>query len=271
MNPRALPTASGTPRRGARSARAFTMVELAISIAVVAFALVAILGVLPTGMQVQRDNREETIINQDGNLWLEAIRSGSLGMDDLTNYVDAIILSNQFNTYVFRYEAAGFTNGAQILGLLSTPKYLQTNRNRVIETTVFAYVRALTGSAVEKPDLARNRIANDLAFSYRLTSEVIPFNPVPASETNFHAFGLRDVDRLVRSNQWLRAVNLERNFHEVALTLEWPLIPRAGQITVGGNRKQFRTLVSGAMRATNTSSRLPMQYLFQPSTFILAQ
>src|SRR5688572_11872570 len=50
-------------RPGTHSRRcclAFTMVEIAICIAVIGFALVAIVGVLPIGMQVQKDNREET-------------------------------------------------------------------------------------------------------------------------------------------------------------------------------------------------------------------
>jgi len=55
------------------------MVEIAIALGVVAFALVAIIGVLPTGLTVQKQNREETIINQDGTLWLEAIRGGAIG------------------------------------------------------------------------------------------------------------------------------------------------------------------------------------------------
>ena len=50
------------------SRRAFTMIEIAISLAIIGFALVAILGVLPIGMSVQRENREETIINQDAKI-----------------------------------------------------------------------------------------------------------------------------------------------------------------------------------------------------------
>ena len=76
--------------RNAESRSAFTMIEIAISLAVIAFALVAIIGVLPTGMNVQKDNREDTIINQDGPYWLEAIRNGSRGLDYLTNYVDRV-------------------------------------------------------------------------------------------------------------------------------------------------------------------------------------
>ena len=40
------------------------MVEIAISLAIIGIALVAIIGVLPMGMQIQRANREQTVINQ---------------------------------------------------------------------------------------------------------------------------------------------------------------------------------------------------------------
>ena len=73
-----------------RARRAFTMIEIAISLAVIGFALVAIIGVLPIGMNVQKDNREETIINQDATVFMDAIRNGAQGLDDLTNYVMAI-------------------------------------------------------------------------------------------------------------------------------------------------------------------------------------
>jgi len=48
-----------------KSLHAFTMIEIAICLGVIGFALVAIIGILPTGMSVQKDNRQETIINQD--------------------------------------------------------------------------------------------------------------------------------------------------------------------------------------------------------------
>src|SRR5205823_13848329 len=51
-----------------RAERAFTMIEIAISLAVIGFALVAIIGILPTGMNVQKENREETIIGQDASV-----------------------------------------------------------------------------------------------------------------------------------------------------------------------------------------------------------
>ena len=108
------------------------MIEIAICLAIIGFALVAIIGVLPIGMNAQRDNREETIIAQDASLLINAIRTGARGMNDLTNYVSSIF--NSSGTY------SNFINGAQIVGLLSTPGI-----------TNYANVRALSGLAAQKP------------------------------------------------------------------------------------------------------------------------
>jgi len=178
------------------------MVEIAISLGVIAIALVAILGVLPTGVRVQRDNREDTILNQEGELWLEAIRSGSRGLDYLTNYVDLITISNSRTQVLLAYPSPAFTtkipngatmgdvltNGQQIVGLLTWPKYfLDSSSNRVT-----ALVRAITGSAMEKSKSAR-----DMAFAYQLTSEVIPLNVYPTAFTNFTAPRLPPTTRTV--------------------------------------------------------------------------
>src|SRR5580698_8433458 len=58
--------------------RAFTMIEIAIAIGVIGFALVAIIGILPAGLNVQKDNREDTLISQDAPYFLEAIRNGAV-------------------------------------------------------------------------------------------------------------------------------------------------------------------------------------------------
>src|SRR2546430_15236331 len=119
-----------TPSRRARGRNAaFTMVEIALCLGVIAFALVAIIGVLPTGVRVQRDNREDTIINQEGLLLLEAIRSGSQGLDYLTNYFDTITISNTGPVIVYASREAQknipppmfgglLTNGYQIVNFL---------------------------------------------------------------------------------------------------------------------------------------------------------
>jgi hypothetical protein len=127
---------------------------------------VAIIGVLPTGITVQKDNREDTIINQDGPYFLETIRNGAKGLDHLTNYVETIKIEsvgtyngNFVNNTTIYTNSPGLnapplngsmTNGQWIIALLSTVKYGgdPTNPTNRITNSVTARVRALTGAAV---------------------------------------------------------------------------------------------------------------------------
>lgn len=236
-------TATAVPR----SEAGFTMVEIAISIAIVAFALVAIIGVLPTGFDVQRRNRENTIINQEGSLWLEAIRSGAWGLNYLTNHVDAISVpgvpaGGQQNPRVFG-STGGFRTGREIIGLLTQPSVV--DRRRVYDRPVTAFVRALTGSAGEKSP------KNDFAFSYRLTSALRPFSATAPAHTNYTAPNLTPEDTLQRSNLWVRALAMQATTYELSLVLEWPVYLMNNQTRVGNNRKVFRTLVNAGLATTN--------------------
>lgn len=258
----------------------FTMVEIAICIAIVAFAMVAIIGVMPTGFRVQKDNREETIINQEGTFWIEAIRSGSLGMDYLTNYVERILVpatvcrwpgenkSRQIlaNDYAF---GGGYTNGLDIIGLLSLPQYYEQHgwlfRTKALPTAhVHAYVRAITGMAAEKSP------HNSFAFTYRLTPELVPFDPVAGLNTNFTAAGLSEEEIRARSNLWVKARSTQAHLYQLNLTLQWPaLLPENpnSPIVLGPNRKVFRTLVSGGFWLNTNVTHLLHRPLFflQPS------
>ena len=182
----------------------FTMVEIAICLAIIGIALVAIIGVLPIGINVQRDNREETLIDQDATVLLENIRNGARGLDDLTNYVYAI--TNYWTEYtaagkaggspvnVNGYTSAGafvgpgysskvglpLTNGVNIIGLLSTPEYTDNNGmpiatliNGGYSNYVFAYVHSLSGPAVEKPPQDNAILVGD-SFGYKLICENVP-------------------------------------------------------------------------------------------------
>lgn len=83
MNTRLTISTSSTKRAGG-----FTMVEIAIALGVIAFALIAIIGILPIGLQTQRDVREETIVNQDARVLIEAIKTGGRDLySDIGSYV----------------------------------------------------------------------------------------------------------------------------------------------------------------------------------------
>lgn len=237
--------------RGRRHCLAFTLVEIALSLAIVGFALVAIIGVLPTGMNVQKENREETIINQDGRYLLEAIRSGARGLDDLTNYVDSVIITNvvfedgrvvsrRVEVYTNDVRAPfdrGLYSGQRIVGLLTTPKLVFAPDGRVASNIVVAYVRSITGLASEKS--VNNPNAKDFAFRYMLRSEVLPF----ATYTNAPSMA----NELVETpyDDQLRMLDLRNNLYDLRLTLNWPVFERGGRVEVGSNRKTFRTLVPG--------------------------
>ena len=276
-----------------RSSLGFTMIEIAISLAIIGFALVAIIGVLPIGMNAQKENREETIINQDATMLMDAIRSGAQGLDDLTNYVDAI--TNQVTQYADNGKQMGATwtngytfassfrnnipmspafpliNGYRIVGLLSTPKYMPLPvKNGVfsgyLSNNVMAYVRSMSGPAYEKFPQA-NPDVKDFAFSYRMTSEVIPYG---FYGTNYHYY---DSSWMSDTNYAAVVNNLNANLHDVRLTFRWPLRSK-GQLGSGG--QAFRTLAGGFLQETNEPGvglhpAWPSPYdlyFFQPRTYV---
>ena len=129
-----------------RRQAAFTMVEIAISIGVIAFALVAIIGILPTGLQTQRDNREDTIVNQDARVLLAAIKSG--GRD----------VSSDLGSFVIT------TNGVAV-----GPNYQTTNLVQLLcDTTTNNYIvmSSIAGAVANR--------GSDLGFKYEIKSLVAP-------------------------------------------------------------------------------------------------
>ena len=254
-------------RRQGRSA--FTMVELALCIAVVAIAMVAIIGVLPAGLGVQKQNREETIIDQDATLLMEAIRSGATGFDDLTNYLDYVIITNQpldsgaLDTYTYKGPLFKLPPGnptpvpwtelafpQQIMGLLSLPQvdYSKLGTNEVGRTNrnfVMAQFRAFSGALDEKvlPQARGDTIPElklDQAFRYRLNVEIVPIFSHP---TNLVNPGQLNLD-LVNLFQQRVLANM---LYDVRLTFQWPVYGTKIPGDVGGNVKSYRTQVSGRM------------------------
>ena len=277
---------TGTGRMGNHVTRhvsrvtGFTMVEIAICLAIIGIALVAIIGVLPIGINVQRDNREETLIDQDATVLLENIRNGARGLDDLTNYVYAITnywtaynAAGMFSgtpvningyTYAGAFIGPGYsssvglplTNGVNIIGLLSTPEYTDNNGmpiatliNGGYSNYVFAYVHSLSGPAVEKPP-QNNQIMVGDSFGYKLICENVPV----AVDTNIFNLPIA---------QQLYARQLTANMHELRLTFLWPLLPNG---SAGNGRHTFRTTVAGQLVPTNVVAN-NMLYFFQPQFF----
>jgi prepilin-type N-terminal cleavage/methylation domain-containing protein len=263
---------------------AFTMIEIAICLAIIGIALVAIVGVLPLGMNVQRENRESTIINQDATVLMEAIRNGSRGLDDLTNYVyfitnnwalynsDGTVKNSGGNGYTYSsvtlapsyISTAGspIYNGTNIVGLLSTPEFTDVNGAPInnflaavlpasyYSNHIVAYVRSISGPAVEKPP-QDNSILQEDSFSYHLYCVNAPV----AADTNFFSLPF---------NQQAYSQRLAQNLHELRLTFLWPQLPNG---KLGTGRQTYRALVAGQV-ATNIVFG-NFLYFYQPQSFAI--
>lgn len=263
---------------GPAKAGGFTMIEIALSLAVIGFALVAIIGVLPAGMSVQRDNRESTQINFDANFLMDAITMGAPSADDLTNKVIAITnyltqcttagaaTLRQFivgytttGTYVNGAQVAAsyLTNGQSIISLLTTPKYISTvnpNGNTVYYSNyTTADFRANTGSLTDE---GTSQTAQSFAFAYRIFPEVIPYLAAGATPwTNSPDSGPV-------------ADSFQANFTQIRLRFRWPIYPNG---SVGTSRLTFRTAASGTLTTLPAFAGVAVPVgpaLIQPGNFV---
>jgi hypothetical protein len=274
--------------------RAFTMVEIAIAIGVIGFALVAIIGILPAGLNVQKDNREDTLISQDAPYFLDAIRNGAVvsngapypaqGLDFLTNYVQSVqfvYVSNglPYLTNTFPNRQFPEWSGAEIIGLLSAPQanynspYFASNYFDTIAT-----VRALSGPATEL-----NGLNSVMAFTYRMEVMITPFNSFAPSTTNVNQ-NLDSNQFNIVSNRYLEANPYTRftppnqpylqrfmaapgglvyNLFEVRLRFSWPVLQNGN---VGPGHQTYRTLIASPM-VPATINGVNNCWFFQPQVF----
>jgi len=227
---------------------AFTMVEIAISLAVIGIALVSILSFLPLGMQVQKDNREQTVLNQDATIFIEAIRSGAHGTVELTNYVYAITNywtkysggsagASQVNGYDFAHNpqvAAGYytatghnlTNDAVIIGLLSTPEFTDGNGEPIY------FPNDNNGVVLYPTNSGDIYFSNHVvAYVHSLSGPAVEKPPQDNPLLVSSSFGYKlysvNAPLAIVTNSFGTAygTNLTANLHELRLTFFWPLQP----------------------------------------------
>ena len=279
--------------------RGFTMMEIAICLAIIGVALVAIIGVLPIGMNVQRDNRQETIIGQDATVLIEDIRNGSLGANELTNYVYAITnywaeyqpitsggTTNNVGINGFTFTAASvdskydsgnasaaaalqrpITNAANIIGLLSTPEFTDLSgdpANNILNggysNHIVAYVYSVSGPAYEKPP-QDNALMQQGSFGYR----VFLVNAPVVQNTN---------DWWPGTTPTLYEQKLNESLHELRMTFLWPQLANG---SLGPSRHTFRTMIAGQLEfqpnvnpissPTNSYWGNPYLYVYQSQFF----
>ena len=233
-------------RQSGRRERAFTMVEVALSLAVVAFALVAIIGILPSGMTVAKDNREDTLINQEGRFWIETLKSGARGLHHLTNHVEQIKIeptpSGPFPTITVDNQENSYLTASDIVGLLSVPKYEFVGTNHYTNR-ITARVKAITGPAIEQAPFTNNAAVVPNVFRYQLQTEIVPRYPLPPELVADALLASTNNLPMARFNDGMGS-----NLWDVRIILRWPVVERGNGWFVGNNRKTFRAQISGELR-----------------------
>lgn len=255
-----------------RRQNAFTMVEIALCLAIVGFALVVIMGVLPLGGLSQKKNRENTLSLIDGNYLLEAITQGARGYDDLGLYVDEILLYSDSDPNgepkaVIQNNVSGGTywGTREIVGLLSAPRFLLTSSNVWVPNylnnrgvlgnnfytnmTCRLKMRSMNGTASDKSNSDTSR---DFGMAYLVEVDVLPL------QTNsLNVKQLTDKDPSLAEKMKVER-SLSQNVYQVSVTLSWPLKKaEKGGYKAGNNSQLFRTLVSGSMTHSAVQADLP--------------
>ena len=249
------------------------MMEIAISLAIVGVALVAIIGVLPIGMNAQKNNRQGTIVGQDATVFMEAIRNGTLGMDDLTNYVYAITnywaefsplppigsgatnnvgvngytFANSLvpNTYYPYLGSSGpaLTNAANIIGLMSTPEFTDVNGNPVpcvydaTNSNQFVFSNHIVVYAYSVSGLAVEKPPQDNAILQQdsFGYRIFCVNAPVGVNTN---------DYMPGNSPSIYERELANNLHELRLTFLWP---QTANGHLGSGLQTFRTMIAGEL------------------------
>jgi prepilin-type N-terminal cleavage/methylation domain-containing protein len=267
--------------------RGFTMIEIAISLAIVAVAMVAILGILPAGLNVQRENREDTIIDLEADYYLQLIRSSGMQFGPLfvADHVDQISVTRTnhstraANTVLYnrtRTTGLGFSwNSRQVIRkLLSTPSWdlgtVPSTPDAVFtpaqglsiieENEVRAIVRAIPGRA---SDLSP--AYSDSALRYEMKVSIHPavtpsiFSGYGQNNTASPAFNNLNSAGPSGQGELLRQAALSSNLWEVELEIRWPVNnfdPVAGTYSLGRNSRTYRTYVAGTLEQDPRSRNL---------------
>ena len=251
----------------------FSIAEVMLAIGVVAFGLVAVLGVLPIGLTVQKDNREETIIRYDAQYWMTVLRAGMQPTDAL-HQVEWVELQVDDGNGPVVYRAhrprlSGDGAGPEwrdleplfrghlkqtswptdVIGWMSIPDD-GTEFGTVKKT---ARVRAMNGHLFDRIYGRKVLVATKREF---ISEGETAFHPLPGGEFAFsYLLETHIAPDPANANLW-----------RITLTFKWPVLddPTLKDSTKNADdvktvsTKSFTTLVGSAPRKTPARQQLPI-------------
>lgn len=258
-------------KRGLRIA-GFTMAEVVLALAIVAFGLIAVLGVLPIGLNTNRDNRDETIIRHDMEFWMNAIRGGRLSMDAL-NHVEWVELNiNDNNTTVYRAEYAALARDGNPDNADMWPAFVDKAGNAALAP--LTYRGTLKQASWRKDVLGWLSIPDSLP-SYGSIKKYAKIRPLGSTLLNrlqsikgvaadgtvgyIHEGGDLTFSYLLETH-----INMmEPNFWEIKLVARWPIIEEgetADTVKTGHGKKTFVAYINAPLEKTWSRGDLPPFY-----------
>ena len=251
----------------------FSIAEVMLAIGVVAFGLVAVLGVLPAGLTVQKDNREETIIRYDAQYWMTALRAGMQPTDAL-HQVEWVELQVDDGAGPVVYRAhrprlGGDGAGPEwrdlpslfrghlkqaswptdVIGWMSIPD----NGTAIGSVKKTARVRAMNGQLFDRIYGRKVLVATRQEF---VSEGSTAFHPLPGGEFAF--------SYLLETHIAPDPANV--NLWRITLTFKWPVLddPSLKDSTKNAadvktvSTKSFTTLVGAPPRETLARQQLPL-------------
>lgn len=216
------------------------MIELALCIGIISFAMVAIMGVLPLGLSVQRQNREDTVIDQEGQQWINILKNGQGGWGDLTNYLDYVLVNHQqfagngvggggsapaiygFRGYFFNDTVPNpnvlLTNANDIVSFLSLPTF-EADSGVVYSNRITAVFRSISGA--QNTQIRSSNGASSVrddnqmqdSFRYQIDVELTPAATTPSLDMMRENPSYTNLFTLesIQSGGWLNAYRLDPN------------------------------------------------------------
>lgn len=251
-----------TERRTNGTESAFTLTELALCIAVIAIALTAIIGVLPSGLNVQKQNREETLVAQDAQFLIETIRNGSMAIPDLLQHVDFIHWRRRgAESQDIYFRGPNFTEALpgtvinltdpwQVTALLSSPRF-EVVRRGIVTNDITGQFRAFSSPFSEKAyrddavQPSAGRFQTALRYLVSSESQGTPTR-APVVLTQF----TNQVVSNIVANQTFR---VDQSLSDLRLTFQWPVFRVGADFQTGNGRRTFRTLIQGGRDLLTTN------------------
>jgi type II secretory pathway pseudopilin PulG len=256
----------------------FTISEVVLAIGVVAFGLVAVLGVLPVGLAATKDNREETIIRYEALYWINALRAGAQQFDALDQVEWAEIRVEDppgspekvYRAHRNRLGGDGWDGTGNLYGMLDRGD----DKQGAWPTDVIGWLSIPNGTVKTKTVLVRPMnstlfdriygrkilVANKGSYNINLLGE-------PRNSTIYHPLDGGDL-----TFAYLLEVSIEEDpvygnaLHKVKLTFKWPVLedPTIENPTKTArdvakktiSKMVFRTEIAGTLELAVTSYEL---------------